>query len=77
MAFLFLNLLNELGGKDKMWGFAKHLSVFPIEFHKFNNSEGRMHDSVYRLTLKSNCISDFCTKNVKMSPLENTTFLWM
>ena len=25
-----------------MRGFAEHLSVFPIEFHKFNNSEGRI-----------------------------------
>ena len=45
-----------------MLGFAEHLSVFPIEFHKFNNSVGRMQDSVYHLTLKSHFISDFCTK---------------
>ena len=51
MAFLFLNLLNDLGEKDKMLGFAEHLSVFPIEFHKFNNS-GRMQDSVLSFDIK-------------------------
>ena len=45
-----------------MWDFAEHLSVFPIKFHKFNNSEGRMQDSVYHLTLNSHFISDFAPK---------------
>ena len=45
-----------------MRGFAEHLSVFPIEFHKFKNSERRMQDSVYYLTLKCHFVSGFCTK---------------
>ena len=28
-AHVLLNLLNELGEKDKMWGFAEHLIGFP------------------------------------------------
>ena len=51
-----------------MGGFAEHLSVLPIEFHKFNNSEGQMQDSVYHLTLKSHFISDFCTKTSRCRP---------
>ena len=34
-----------------MLGFAEHLSVFPIMFLKFNNSEGRMQESGYHMTL--------------------------
>ena len=28
-AHVLLNLLNKLGEKDKMWGFAKHIFHFP------------------------------------------------
>ena len=65
---VFLNLLNELGGGDKMRGCAEHLIGFPqlshesFEFNKFNNTRVRMQDSIDHMTLKSNFISKFCIK---------------
>ena len=47
-AHVLLNLLNELGKIDKMRGF---LSLFRIEFYKFNNTRARMLDSIYHMTL--------------------------
>ena len=47
-AHVLLNLLNELGKIDKMRGF---LSLFRIEFYKFNNTRARMIDSIYHMTL--------------------------
>ena len=35
-AHVLLNLLNELGEKDKMRGLPSILSLFHNEFHKFN-----------------------------------------
>ena len=32
--------------------FAKHLSLFRIEFNKVNNTRARMLDSIYHMTLK-------------------------
>ena len=54
-AHVLLNLLNELGKRDKMRGFHK-------EFNKFNNTRARMLDSIYHMTniLKSH----FWRKNV-------------
>ena len=37
-AHVLLDLLNELGGGDKVRGFAEHLIGFPNEFNKFNNT---------------------------------------
>ena len=34
-----LNLLNELGKRDKMRGLSSILSLFRNEFNKFNNTE--------------------------------------
>ena len=51
-ADVLLNLLNKLGDKDQMRGFAKILSVFPYEFNKFNSTGARMQDSIYHMTLK-------------------------
>ena len=45
--FLILNLWNKLGEKDKMWGFAEHVSAFLIGFNQFNNSERWMQEVVY------------------------------
>ena len=58
-AHVLLNLLNELGKRDKMRGI---LSLFRNEFNKFNNTRARMFDSIYHMTktLKSH----FCRKNV-------------
>ena len=36
---VLLNLLNELGKRDKMLGFLTILSLFRNEFNKFNNTK--------------------------------------
>ena len=46
-AHVLLNLLNELGGKDKK------SYLFPLnEFNKFSDTEAWMQDSLYHMTLK-------------------------
>ena len=55
-AHVLLNLLNELGKRDKMRGWPSILSLLRNEFNKFNNTRARMLD----ITLKSH----FCRKNV-------------
>ena len=37
-----LNLLNDLGKRDKMRGLPSILSLFPNEFNKFNDTRARM-----------------------------------
>ena len=61
-AYVLLNLLNELGKRDKMRGLPSILSLFRTEFNNFNNTRARMFDSIYNMpnTLKS----DFWRKNV-------------
>ena len=49
-ARVFLNLLNELGKRDKMRGLPSILSLFRNEFNKFNNTRARMLDSIYHMT---------------------------
>ena len=51
-AHVLLNLLNELGKRDKMRGLPSILSLFRNEFNKFNNTRARMLDSIYRMTLR-------------------------
>ena len=53
-AHVLLNLLNELGKRDKMRGLLKPriLSLFRNEFNKFNNTRARMLDSIYHMTLR-------------------------
>ena len=46
-----LNLLNELGIRDKMRGLRSILSLFRNEFNKFNNTRVRVLESIYHLTL--------------------------
>ena len=41
-AHVLLNLLNELGKRDKMRGLPSILSLFRNEFNKFNNTRTRM-----------------------------------
>ena len=74
-AHVLVNLLNELGKKDKMRGSAEHFIVFSNEFNKFNNTETRMRDSIYHMTLNSHFISKFVLKDNDF-PLEDPTFLW-
>ena len=59
---VLLNLLKELGKRDKMRGLSSILSLFRNEFDKFNNTRARMLDSIYHMTdtLKSH----FWRKNV-------------
>ena len=51
-AHILLNLLNELGKRDKMRGLPSILSLFRNEFNKFNNTRARslMLDSIYHMT---------------------------
>ena len=46
---VLLNLLNELGKRDKMRGLPSILSLFRNEFNKFNNTRARMIDSIYHI----------------------------
>ena len=52
-AHVLLNLLNELGKRDKMRGLPSILSLFRNEFNKFNKTKARMLDSIYRMALRS------------------------
>ena len=49
---VLLNLLNELGKRDKMRGLPGIVSLFRNEFNKFNNTGARMLDSIYHISLK-------------------------
>ena len=49
-AHVLLNLLNELGKRDKMRGLPSILSLFRNEFNKFNNTRARMLGSIYHMT---------------------------
>ena len=49
-AHVLLNLLNELGKRDKMRGLPSILSLFLNELNKFNNTRARMFDSIYHMT---------------------------
>ena len=51
-AHVILNLLNELGKRDKMRGLPSILSHFRNEFNKFDNTRARMLDSIYHMTLR-------------------------
>ena len=51
-AHVLLSLLNELEKRDKMRGLPSILSLFRNEFNKFNNTQARMLDSIYHITLR-------------------------
>ena len=51
-AHVLLNLLNELGKKDKMGGLPSILSLFRNEFNKFNHTGAGMLDSIYHMPLR-------------------------
>ena len=59
---VLLNLLNELGKRDKMRGLPSILSLFRNEFNKFNNTGARMLDSIYHMT--TTLKTHFWRKNV-------------
>ena len=58
-AHVLLNLLNELGKRDKMRGLPSILSLFRNEFNKFNNTRVGMLDSIYHMALRL-----FCRKSI-------------
>ena len=49
---VLLNLLNELGKRDKMRGLLSILSLFRNALNKFNNARARMLDSNSHMTLR-------------------------
>ena len=51
-AHVLLNLLSELGNRDKMRGLPSSLLLFRKEFNKFNKIRARMLDSIYHMTLR-------------------------
>ena len=58
-AHVLLNLLIELGKRDKMLGLPSIISLFRNEFKKFNNTRARISYDI-KITLKSH----FSRKNV-------------
>ena len=61
-AHVLLNLLNELGKRDKIRGLPSILSLLRHEFNKFNNTRAQMLDSIYHMT--KSLKSHFWRKNV-------------
>ena len=68
-AHVLLNLLNELGKRDKMRGLPNILSLFRNEFNKFNNTRARMLDSIYLMT--NTLKSHFWRKGIIILSLHN------
>ena len=66
-AHVLLNLLSELGKRDKMRGLPSILSLICNEFNKFINTRARMLDSIYHVT--NTLESDFWRKNVTILSL--------
>ena len=53
-AHVLLNLLNELGKRDKMRGLPSILSLFRNEFNKFNKTTARISYNI-KISLKFHC----------------------
>ena len=49
---VLLNLLNELGKRDKMRELSSILSLFRNDFSKFNNTGARMLDTIYHMIFR-------------------------
>ena len=52
-ARVLLNLLNELGKRDRMQGLPSILFLFHNSYNELNNTKARMSVSIYQMTLKS------------------------
>ena len=50
-AHVLLNVLNELGKRDKMPGLPSISSLFRNKFNTFKNTRARMLDYIYHMTL--------------------------
>ena len=72
-AHVLLNLLNELGKRDKMRGLPS-IYLFRNEFNKFNNTRARMLDSIYHMT--NTLKSDFRRKKRYNFVIMYATLLW-
>ena len=57
-AHVLLNLLNKLRKRDKMQGSPRILSLFCNEFNKSNNTDTRMLDSIYHMTIFQLCLDE-------------------
>ena len=66
-AHVLLNILNELGKRDKMRGLPSILSVFCNELNKFIDTRERMLDYIYHM--KNTLKSYFWRKNVMILSL--------
>ena len=75
-AHVLLNLLNELGKRDKMRGLPSILPLFRNGFNKFNNTRARMLDSIYHMTLRLLLISFLALKRYNCV-IMYATLLWM
>ena len=73
-AHVLLNLLNELGKRDKMRGLLSILSLFRNEFNKFNKTRARMLDSFYHMALKITLKSHSAVKRYTF--VMYSTLLW-
>ena len=71
-AHVLLNLLNKLRNADKIQGLPSVLSLFPIEFNKFNNTGARMLDSIYHMTLKFLKNHFFCMETSRFAIFYST-----
>ena len=72
-AHVLLNLLNELGKRDKMRGLPSILSLFRNEFNKSNNTRARMLDSIYRMT---NTLKSHFWRKKRYNFVMYATLLW-
>ena len=72
-AHVLLNLLNELGKRDKMQGLPSILSLFLKKFNKFNNTGAQMLDSIFH-NGKINLKSHFWRKMLRLLSLLWTSF---
>ena len=51
-AHVLLNLLNELGKREKMRGLPSILSPLRNKFNKLNNTSARMLDLIYHMAFR-------------------------
>ena len=66
-AHVLLNLLNELGKRDKMRGLPSILSLFRNKFNKFNNTRARMLErTLYSCHYVRNVVMDVITFPVNL-----------
>ena len=73
-AHVLLNLLNELGKRDKMRGLPSILSLFRNKFNKFHDTRARMVGFIYHMT--NTLKSHFLRKNVMILSSCTQRLLW-